>query len=131
MALAGAAVATASTFAPWGRSGEASRSSYQIVDIADRAGVVPDSAANFTWVWYLVPILCGAAFVAAALGRPRSVGAVCTILGALVVAGAVLVSSSPLVTEPGAVAGGLAGVTTIVIGAATVVAPRTKTGEAE
>lgn len=130
LALAGATAATAATFAPWGRSGEASRSSYQLVEIAGRAGVVPDWASAFTPLWYVVPILCGLAFIAAAAGRPRSVGTVCSILGALVVLAAVLVSSSPLVTESGAVAGGLAGAVTIVIGAAIVVAPRPEVGEA-
>lgn len=126
-----AAVATVTTFGPWGGSGQSTRSSYALVDIAGRAGVVPASVAGMTWIWYLVPVLCGLAFVGAAAHRPRAAGAFSTTLGALVVTAAVLVSRSPLVVEAGAVAGGFAGAATMMTGAATVVVPWRRAGQAD
>ncbi|HSP04392.1 MAG TPA: hypothetical protein VLR27_12860, partial [Acidimicrobiales bacterium] len=40
-----ALVTTAATFLDWGRSGQRVRTSYELVDVADRAGVLADDAA--------------------------------------------------------------------------------------
>jgi hypothetical protein len=108
-----AAGATAATFAPWGGSGSRSRSSYEILDVADRAGVVPESAGGVVVAWFLVPLLCGAVLVAVAAGKARLAAALGATLGAFVTTGGVLVARSPLTTEAGAVLG-------IVIGGCTV-----------
>lgn len=123
-----ASVATITTILPWGGSGERRRSSYEIVDIAARAGVVPDAFDDLTWIWHLAPALCGVVLIAASLHRPRAVGVASTTLGGLIVAGAVLVSTSPLAAEPGALAGGLAGVVTMMSGAAAFAVPWRTTG---
>ena len=75
-----AAFATATTFAPWAASGERSRSSHQLVDVAERAGILTDSAAPMAVVWYLGPLLLepGAVVGGAAGG--------CTIVAATAVA---------------------------------------------
>lgn len=84
------------TFLPWARSGQRWRSSYEVVDVAARAGVLPDGLAGAAPVWYLVPALTGALLLAAALRRPLAAGALATTLGALVGTGSVLVHRSPL-----------------------------------
>lgn len=95
-------LATASTFLGWGRSGQRTRSSYELVDIADRAGVLPDTLAGIAPIWFLVPALCGLLVLAAAGRCHRLAGGVATTLGVLVGTGAVLVERSPLVAVPAA-----------------------------
>ena len=86
----------ASTFGPWARSGARVRTSYELLDVADRAGVLPSSIAGAAAVWLLVPALAGGVVLAAALARARVVAALAVTLGALVGTGAVLVVRSPL-----------------------------------
>lgn len=122
--MAVAVVGTATTFLAWGGSGERRRTSYELVDVADRAGVVPDALAAWTWIWFFVPGLAGAAILTFALRHYFTLGAVSATLGALMVVGAVAVARSPLVPEIGASAGGFAGVATLAGGVATVVLDR-------
>lgn len=114
--MAGLSVTTtAATFGGWGRSGARMRSSYELVDVAERAGVLPDGVAALAWVWFLVPALCGAVLVAVALERGMTVGAGATTLGVLVGVGATLVLRSPL-------AAGTAAIGALVLGACTALA---------
>lgn len=108
-----AAVTTLVTFAPWGSSGDRARSSYEIVDVAERAGVLPGSWAAVASAWYLVPVACGLVLIAIALGTVRLAAFGGGTLGAFVVAGGVLVVRSPLGLEVGAVAGIVAGGCTV------------------
>lgn len=102
--VAGLAVATtAATFGGWGRSGSRMRSSYELVDVADRAGVLPDRVAALAAAWFLVPALCGIVLIAVALDRGVTVGAGATTLGALVGVGAILVLRSPLAVGAAAI----------------------------
>lgn len=117
-------LAAASTFAPWGRSGERWRTSYEIVDVAERAGVIPAGAASLAPLWYLVPALAGALLVAAALGRPHLVTALAGTLGALVGTGSVLVARSPLGTAATVPVAAVLGVATALCGAAVLVTAR-------
>lgn len=117
-------LATAATFLGWGRSGRRTRSSYELVDVADRAGVVPDALAGIAPIWYLVPALCGLLVLAAALRRHRVAGAAATTLGALVGTGAVLVERSPLVAAPAARVAVVLAVCTVLSGAAVLVTAR-------
>ena len=112
-----ALIATATTFLPWGRSGSRSRSSYDIVDVAGRADVLPTSMASLAPAWFLIPVLCGLVLLAVAARRVRLAAAGAATLGALVTAGGVLVARSPLVTEPGAIIGSVAGGSTVLAGA--------------
>jgi hypothetical protein len=105
-------LAAAVTPLPFARSGTRWRSSYELVDIAERAGVLPDAIAGLAPLWFLVPALAGAAVVAAALRRPAIAGGLATTLGALVGTGSLLTWRSSLTT--GAVV-----VVAIVLGAAT------------
>lgn len=115
---AGAGVlAAAVTALPFGRSGQRWRSSYELVDVAAAAGVLPDGVAGIAPLWYLVPALAGAVVVAAALRRPRIAGGVATTLGALVGTGSILVGRSPLATGPAVVAALVLGAGTTLCGA--------------
>jgi hypothetical protein len=111
----------AATFAPWGASGERSRNSYEIVDIAERADVIPGSLAGVAQLWFLVPALCGVVLVAISLRLVRLAGVGAATLGGLVGAASVLVARSPLVLEPGAIIGAVAGGCTVIAGGAVLV----------
>lgn len=120
---------TATTFLAWGRSGERSRNSYELVDVADRAGVLPGSLAGLAPLWFLLPAACGLVVVAVAARRHALAGAVATTLGALVGTGAILVARSPLVAEPAVVVAGVLGACTVLSGVAVLGAARKETAE--
>lgn len=69
-------------FAPWLRSGETTRSSFDLLDIAERLGFAEDGL--FGWaarVWPLVPLLVVGATVAAWAGRAVVSGCVAIVAG--------------------------------------------------
>jgi len=103
---------TLTTVIPWGSSGHRARSSYALVDVAGRAGVLPDDLATAAKAWYLIPVLCGVVLLTAALRSTRPAGVAAATLGTLVAVGGVLVVRSPLVTEPGAAVGIVVGLLT-------------------
>ena len=116
-----ALAATATTFAPWGRSGRRVRNSYRLVDVVERAGVLPHDVAGWSVVWFFVPALCGVALVAFALHRDAVAYAATASLGALVAVGGALVARSPLVLESGAALGTLTGICAMLAGTAALV----------
>lgn len=101
VAAAAAALTTAATFLPWATSGSRVRSSYEVIDVAGRAGVLSDSTEMFAGLWYLLPVACGVTFVGVALRSVPCVGASAGTIGVAAVAGGTLVARSPLGTEPG------------------------------
>lgn len=107
---------TATTFLEWGRSGERSRTSYELVDVADRAGVLPDDVAGVAALWFLVPAACGLAVLAVASRRRALAGVVTTTVGALVGTGAILVDRSPLIAGPAVAAAAVLGACTVLSG---------------
>ncbi|HEX4902582.1 MAG TPA: hypothetical protein VFV42_07215 [Acidimicrobiales bacterium] len=120
-------VAAAATALPFGRSGQRWRSSYELVDVADAAGVLPAGIAGIAAAWYLVPALAGAVVVAAALRRPSAAGGLATTLGALVGTGSILVGRSPLTTGPAVAAALVLGAGTTLSGAIALAAARKET----
>lgn len=118
---------TVTTFLDWGRSGRRSRSSYELVDVADRAGVLPERWAAAAGVLYLAPAACGLVLVAAAARRHTLAGVATATLGALVGTAAILVARSPLVAEPAARAAALLGAGTALSGFAVLVTARKET----
>lgn len=120
---------TATTFLQWARSGERSRSSYELVDVADRAGVLPDRVAGVAPLWFLVPAAGGLVILAVAARRHAMAGALMTTLGALVGTGAILVARSPLVAGPAVVVAGMLGACTVLSGVAVLGAARKETAE--
>lgn len=115
------AATTVATFAPWARSGARTRHSYDVVDVAGRAGVVPASLEPFVPTWFLIPVLFGLVLVAGAVSRVRSAAAAAGTLGALVTVGGVLVARSPLAIQPGATIATAAGACTAIAGIAVLV----------
>lgn len=97
----GGVVTTAATFLPWASSGARTRSSYAVIDVAGRAGVLSDSTEGLSNLWYLLPLLCGLVLVGAALRSVLVVAATAGTIGAMAVAGGLLVARSPLGAEPG------------------------------
>ncbi len=113
----------------WGRSGDRSRSSYELVDVADRAGVLPERIAGLAPVWFLVPAVCGVVVIAVAARRRALAGLATTTLGALVGTGAILVARSPLVAEPAVLAAAVLGACTVLNGVVVLGTTRKETAE--
>lgn len=122
-----ALVTTLATFLPWGRSGQRRRSSYQLIDVADRAGVLPSGWSSAATLLYLAPAACGVVLVALAARRHTVAGLATTTLGALVGTAAILVARSPLVAEPATRAAVLLGAGTTLSGVAVLVTARKET----
>ncbi len=101
LAAAAAASTTMATFLPWASSGARTRTSYELVDVAGRAGVLTGSSESLAGLWYLVPIACGLALVGVAVRSVRLVTLTAGTIGAAVVVGGMLVARSPLGAEPG------------------------------
>lgn len=120
---------TAVTFGPYARSGTRVRSSYELVDVASQADLVPAPFDRFAPIWFLVPALCGGVLIAFSTQRHRLAGSGAITLGALVVASGVLVQRSALVLEPAGIAAVPLGVLTA-IGGATLMVVETRRGGA-
>lgn len=118
---------TATTFLGWGRSGQRTRTSYELVDVAGRAGVLHEDISWAAPLWFLVPAACGLVLVALAAHRRAIAGALTTTLGALVGMGATLVDRSPLVAEPAVRVAVVLGGVTALSGVAVLVTARKET----
>jgi hypothetical protein len=101
-AVAAASVAVAASFLPWARSGEASRSSYELVSVVVRLEVLPEGTGGLARIWYALPALLGCAWVAVAAVRPRLAATLTAVVGLLSVVAAYQTMRSPLVAEAGA-----------------------------
>lgn len=113
--------ATAVTFGPYARSGTRVRSSYELVDVAAQADLVPAPLDRFAVLWFLVPALCGVVLITFSTQRHRVAGSAAITLGALVAASGALVQRSALVLEPAGMAAVPLGVLTVIAGATVVV----------
>lgn len=127
-AAAASAVATlATTFLPWASSGSRARSSYAIIDIVERAGVLSSTLASLSGFWFLLPVLVGATLLAVSVGSARLVALTTGTIAVLVITGALLVARSPLVVEPGLVLAVGAGACTGCTGIGTLILTRRQT----
>jgi hypothetical protein len=111
--VAAALVVVMAAFLPWGRSGEADRSSFELVQAADRLGVLTGRTRHLAVAWYLLPALVALLWIAATLRRPVAVAALGLAAGGLAVAGAAVVLASPLKIGPGVPIAGAAGVAAV------------------
>jgi hypothetical protein len=102
MVVVGALSVVVSAFLPWVRSGRVDRSSFALVAVVDRLGVLDGSAATAARGWYAVPALGGVVLLAAATRRDRLAVAVGTLVALAGVGFAVAVHRSPLTPRPGA-----------------------------
>lgn len=90
---AAASVALLGVFAPWLKSGESRRSSFELFVLVDRLGFAPDG--SFAWVlrlWPMIPLALIASVVAAWMGKTRVAGVIALADGIYVafVAGGIL-----------------------------------------
>ncbi|MCB0976339.1 MAG: hypothetical protein KDB02_02660 [Acidimicrobiales bacterium] len=109
------AVAVGSTFAPWFRSGDVTRTSYETIRTAARLDLLDGSAATVArFGWSFVPLM-GCLAVLALLLEHRRVGALfAAIVGAASVALAAVVSRAPDNVEWGATVSIVAGLALLV-----------------
>ena len=114
LAVAGAMGVLAASFLPWARSGEAGRTSYEIVAAARRLDVVHGVWATAAAGWYLVPLLVVATGLAAALGRRVATATLSAVVGSAAAGLAAAVEASPLDAEMGTSVALAAGATALV-----------------
>jgi hypothetical protein len=94
---------------PWGRSGRVGRSSYRLVNAAERLDVLEGTQRDLARLWYLIPALAAGVWLAALLGRRRLAGTLALAVGVLALTAAVITIRSPLEVQPAAPLAGLAG----------------------
>ena len=111
-------LSVAVTFTSWGTSGSVGRSSYELVDSSRALGLLDAGVARIAPAWFALPFLAAGSVIALAMGRRRIAGLLAAMVGAAMVVAAIVVKSSPVGVDTGAVAGALLGAATIVVGAA-------------
>jgi hypothetical protein len=95
--LTGAAAVLVGTFLPWLRSGEVWRNSYAVWRSADHLGVVSGLVLEVVYLtWFLLPVGAGLLVLSHALGRHRVGDVIAVPLAALPAVGAALVLRAPL-----------------------------------
>ena len=99
--MAGSLAVAGFGFLPWGASGRRERSSYELVGVVDRLGVLDGAAAAAVTAWYLAPVLAVVVWLAAATGRHAAARGVAAVLAAGGAVLAVAVRRSPLLDRPG------------------------------
>ncbi len=116
------------TFLPFARSGERSRSSYELVSLARRLDLVPDRwPGTATRVWFAVPLLLVACWLLVVTGREVA-GAMCAlVVSALALSALAAVWRSPLAVAAGWTVTAL-GVAGLVFSAAVVLTTRRQGG---
>jgi hypothetical protein len=108
--VAGALGVAVAAFLPWGGSGDATRSSFELVQAAERLDLLRGGNRQFAAVlWYLLPALVALVWLAATFERPFATAALGAAVGVLAVGGALVVVASPLKVEPGVPIAVLAG----------------------
>lgn len=111
-----------STFLSWGRSGSVGRTSYELVDSSRALGLLDEGVLRAAPVWFLVPFLAAGAVLACAMTRMVLGAALAGVMGALLVVGWMIVKSSPVAVDIGAVTGAILGAATLVVAGALLVA---------
>ncbi|MGI8759255.1 MAG: hypothetical protein ACR2K0_08095 [Acidimicrobiales bacterium] len=119
LAVAGVLGVLVASFLPWARSGNASRTSYELVATAQRLDVVSGPGATLVRGWYLLPVAAAGTWLAATLGRPLLTATLSTLVGSAALGlVAALRSSGPSLAVAGGTSVALAAGATALIGAA-------------
>ena len=91
-----ASVALIGAFAPWLRSGETRRSSFELFELVDRLGFAPDGVfAELLRLWPIVPLAVITSVVAAWSAKTRIAGAIGIFSGLYVALVAVGIMQAP------------------------------------
>jgi len=93
---ASAGVALIGVFAPWLKSGESRRSSFELFELVDRLGFEPDGV--FAWMlrlWPIVPLAVIACVVAAWMAKARIAGSIGLVGGIYVAVVAISIIQAP------------------------------------
>lgn len=119
--VAGALAVVVAAFLPWSASGETTRSSFELLQAADRLDLLSGGPRRVgLTAWYLLPVLVAVVWLTATLDRPVATAVAGTAVAAVALAGAGVVLNSPLKAEAGvpmavvAAAAALAGAALIV-----------------
>lgn len=113
--FAGLAAIVVGSFAPWLRSGDRTRSSYQLFEVAERLGFLGEGPLRWLpRIWVCVPLLAATAFALSVVDRHRAAGVVGIVVGVYVVVVSVGVFRSPLRAEWGCGLGAVGGAATII-----------------
>jgi hypothetical protein len=86
---------------PWGRSGTADRSSFELVRVARRLEVLDGAAATVAVLWLALPVVTAVVAIAGASGRRGLAAALGATAAVSTVALAIAVLRSPLIARPG------------------------------
>lgn len=105
----GASGAVIGSFLPWARSGQTSRTSYELIGVAGRLDVLEGSWARLAALWVVMPVLAGLAWLVLSFGRSRLAATLAASVGLQTLAAAALTERSPLATETGVTVGRWAG----------------------
>jgi hypothetical protein len=101
LAVAGVLGILVASFLPWGRSGDAVRTSYELVDAAGRLEVVSSAGATVALGWYLMPLLVACTWLAAVRRHLLVAATLSALVGSAAIGLAAAVRASPVGTEIG------------------------------
>lgn len=122
------ALAVATLFAPWLRTGSATRNSFQVVQAAERLNVLPGGPQTvISVVWAFLPLLAVVGVLFLTINRFRVAGALLVLVGFLEAIFGVVVMNAPRSADWGAKAGLAVGLTLVVAAAATTWTTRSTT----
>ncbi len=119
LVVAGLALVVVGSFGPWVWSGRVSRSSYRLLQVADRLGFLGDGAGRWlprTWVF--VPLAAALALGALVVGRTRLAGTVAVVIGVYGLVLSLAVRATPLPSGWGTILVAVGGSLSVVGGVA-------------
>ncbi len=122
------ALAVATLFAPWLRTGSATRNSFQVVQAAERLNVLPGAQQTvISVVWAFLPLLAVVGVLLLTINRFRVAGAMLVLVGFLEAIFGLVVMNAPQSADWGAKAGLAVGLTLVVAAVATTWTTRSTT----
>ena len=122
------ALAVAALFAPWLRTGSATRNSFQVVQAADHLDVLPGGPQTLlSVVWAFVPLLAVLGVLALIVNRAWAAAGLLVGVGFLEAIFGVVVMNAPRSADWGAKAGLAVGLTLVVAAAGTTWTTRSTT----
>jgi hypothetical protein len=113
--IAGLVTVVFASFGPWLRSGQRSRTSYELFEVADRLDLFGDGVLRWApRVWVCVPVLAAISLALFVGGIPKVAAAAAAVVGGFSLIVGWALQDAPLTAEWGSrigVAGGLAALT--------------------